>query len=63
MSEMRMGIAGSRAVPEACWLFLSGNPLPVPCEAYFSGSKSREAEFMQYLSPVGFGPSVNTWPR
>ena len=25
--------------------------------------KSREAEFMQYRSPVGWGPSSNTWPR
>ena len=31
--------------------------------AYSSGSKSREAEFMQYRRPVGLGPSVNTWPR
>jgi hypothetical protein len=23
----------------------------------------REAEFMQYLRPVGLGPSSNTWPR
>lgn len=26
-------------------------------------SKSSEAELMQYLSPVGAGPSGNTWPR
>src|SRR5262249_30275244 len=26
-------------------------------------SKSSEAELMQYRSPVGAGPSSNTWPR
>ena len=28
-----------------------------------SGVKLREAELMQYLRPVGLGPSSNTWPR
>jgi hypothetical protein len=34
-------------------------------EPYFlsSGRKSRLAEFMQYRSPVGAGPSSNTCPR
>jgi hypothetical protein len=26
-------------------------------------TKFKEAEFMQYRNPVGFGPSSNTWPR
>ena len=38
--------------------------LPVPF--FFRSSfeiNLRAAEFMQYLSPVGLGPSLNTWPR
>lgn len=30
---------------------------------FFSFSKVREAEFIQYLSPVGLGPSSKTCPR
>src|SRR5690606_6690575 len=31
--------------------------------AHSAGSSSREAEFMQKRSPVGWGPSGNRWPR
>ena len=30
---------------------------------YFYPLKPREHELMQYLCPVGSGPSLNTWPR
>jgi hypothetical protein len=28
-----------------------------------SGSNAKQIELMQYRSPVGLGPSGNTWPR
>ena len=30
---------------------------------YLSCSKSSDAEFIQYLNPVGCGPSLKTWPK
>ena len=30
---------------------------------HFFGSNFNAAELMQYRSPVGLGPSSNTWPR
>lgn len=40
-----------------------GVPLPAGRQASWRETKSREAEFMQNRSPVGLGPSSNTWPR
>ncbi len=42
----------------------SGRYSPYPSASSFStGMNRRDAELMQYRTPVGAGPSSNTWPR
>ena len=52
------GGTGQRHPTEGCPNMRHGRP----AQSVLSSSSS-EAELMQYRSPVGRGPSLNTWPR
>ncbi len=54
---------GVRITDQKCGPSLTPTELLPRYVAYAPLINLREAEFMQYRRPVGFGPSSNTWPK